>query len=162
MTYSHARTTATPTSMIPPTAVAIEDSWIDYNGHLSEGYFVLAFSRAIDDMLDHVGLGEVYRSATNCALFTVEAHIRYRNQVRAGTTVDIRNRIYAVDAKRLRSVHEMYVGDTLCATEEVTGLHVDRTVNKVIAFPSELRATLAALSDDDPAPTMTPQAGWTS
>ncbi|UNB53731.1 thioesterase family protein [Mycolicibacterium sp. YH-1] len=132
-----------PTPRLPPTWATVDDAWIDYNGHLSEGYYVLMFSRAIDDMLTHVGLGEPYRAATNCAVFTVEAHVRYLHQVRADSTIEIRNRITAVDGKRLHSVHDMYVGEKLCATEEVVGLHVNREQERVVPFPAAVQTELA-------------------
>lgn len=134
---------------LPPHWAKVDDAWIDYNGHLSEGYYVLLFSRAIDDMLTRVGLGERYRAATDCAVFTVEAHVRYLHQVRADSTIEIRNRISAVDGKRLHSVHDMYVGETLCATEEVVGLHVDRQQERVVPFPADVQTELTSYRQDE-------------
>ena len=57
------------------------DEWIDYNGHLSEPYYVLVFGHATDAVMDHVGLGPEYRARESASLFTVEAHVRYLDQV---------------------------------------------------------------------------------
>ena len=41
----------------------VQDAWIDYNGHLSEPYYVLVFGHATDAVMDAVGLGPDYREA---------------------------------------------------------------------------------------------------
>ena len=82
------------------------DEWIDYNGHLSEPYYVLVLGHATDAVMDTVGLGPEYRASTGSSLFTVEAHVRYLDQVGPGeqlearSWVDRRDRQAAVDLAR--------------------------------------------------------------
>ncbi len=65
------------------------DEWIDYNGHLSEPYYVLVLGHATDAVMDAVGLGPEYRAAHAASLFTVEAHVRYLDQVAAGVDLEV-------------------------------------------------------------------------
>ena len=102
----------------------IQDVWIDYNGHLSEAYYVLVIGHATDAVMDAVGLDPDYRTANNASLYTVEAHIRYLEEVPAGSDVEVRSSIIGVTGKLLWIWHELWVDGRLRATEEVLGVHV--------------------------------------
>lgn len=103
---------------------SVQDAWIDYNGHLSEAYYVLVLGHATDAVMEAVGLGTHYRSASNASLYTVEAHIRYLEEVPAGSDLEVRSSIIGVSAKLLWIWHELWVSGRLRATEEVLGVHV--------------------------------------
>ena len=102
----------------------VQDAWIDYNGHLSEPYYVLVLGHATDAVMDAVGLGPDYRSANDASLYTVEAHIRYLDEVSAGTDLEVRSSIIGVTPKLLWIWHELWASGRLRATEEVLGVHV--------------------------------------
>jgi acyl-CoA thioester hydrolase len=102
----------------------VQDSWIDYNGHLSEAYYVLVLGHATDAVLDGLGLGPHYRSANDASVYTVEAHLRYLEEVSAGSDLEVRSSVIGVGAKLLWMWHELWVQDRLRATEEVLGVHV--------------------------------------
>jgi acyl-CoA thioester hydrolase len=102
----------------------VQDAWIDYNGHLSEAYYVLVLGHATDAVMDAVGLGPEYRSANNASLYTVEAHIRYLEEVPADSDLEVRSSIIGVTGKLLWIWHELWVSGGLRATEEVLGVHV--------------------------------------
>lgn len=121
----------------------VRPEWIDYNGHLSEAYYVLVFGFATDALMDHSGLGEDYRTSTGCSLYTVEAHIRYLREVRPDAELVVRSTISERGEKKLRIAHEMYVGDTLVATEEIVSLHVDTRQGRATAFPEHIARSLA-------------------
>ena len=102
----------------------VQDGWIDYNGHLSEAYYVLVLGHATDAVMDRVGLDHEYRSANDASLYTVEAHVRYLDEVPAGSDLEVRSSIIGVTGKLLWIWHELWVADRLRATEEVLGVHV--------------------------------------
>jgi acyl-CoA thioester hydrolase len=102
----------------------VQDAWIDYNGHLSEAYYVLVLGHATDAVMETVGLGPEYRSANDASLYTVEAHIRYLEEVSRGSELEVRSSIIGVTAKLLWIWHELWVSGRLRATEEVLGVHV--------------------------------------
>ncbi len=130
----------------------VQPAWIDYNGHLSEAYYVLVFGHATDAVMDAVGLGEDYRSARSASLFTVEAHIRYLDQVSAGAALEVRSSVVGAGPKKLHLWHELWVDDRLRATEEVLGLHVDVTAGRATPFPPAVRAAIDELLVDPPEP----------
>ena len=103
----------------------VQDAWIDYNGHLSEPYYVLVFGHATDAVMDSVGLGPAYREAHDASLYTVEAHVRYLDEVAARSDLEVRSSVIGATGKLLWIWHELWAAGTLRATEEILGLHVD-------------------------------------
>ncbi len=102
----------------------VQDAWIDYNGHLSEPYYVLVFGHATDAVMDAVGIDERYCAANDASLYTVEAHVRYLDEVSAGSDLEVRSSVIGTTPKLLWIWHELWVGGRLRATEEVLGVHV--------------------------------------
>ena len=118
----------------------VRDEWIDYNGHLSEPYYVLVFGHATDAVMEHVGLGPEYRARASASLFTVEAHVRYLDQVPAGADLEVQSSVIGASGKLLRIWHELRVDGTLRATEEVLGVHVDTAIGRSSPFPARHRS----------------------
>jgi acyl-CoA thioester hydrolase len=125
----------------------VRPEWIDYNGHLSEAYYVLVFGFATDALMDHCGLDERYRASTGRSLYTVEGHIRYLREVGPDAELVVQTAITERGAKKLRIAHEMYVGDTLVATEEIVALHVDTRKGKTTVFPEHIAQRLARFEE---------------
>lgn len=115
----------------------IED-WIDYNGHMSEAYYVLVCGFATDQVMSQLGLDRDYRAQTSCSLYTVESHIRYLDEVSLGAQLDITPLLVSAGAKKLHLGYEVRVGDRLVATEEIMALHVDQSTDAVTPFPTEI------------------------
>ena len=126
----------------------VQDAWIDYHGHLSEPYYVLVFGHATDNVMDAVGIGPGYREAHDASLYTVEAHVRYLDEVPAGAELEVRSSVIGATGKLLWIWHEMWVAGRLRATEEVLGVHV---VGRGSApFPEDVAAQARALVVDPP------------
>jgi len=119
------------------------DEWIDYNGHLSEPYYVLVLGHATDEVMATVGLGPEYREATGGSLFTVEAHVRYLDQVGPSEQLEVRSWAIGATSKLLWIWHELWVDGTLRATEEILGVHVDANAASA-PFPDDVRARIDA------------------
>lgn len=134
----------------PQLRQTVRPEWVDYNGHLSEAYYVLVFGFATDALMERIGLDERYRTGTGCSLYTVEVHVRYLREVKADATMLVTTRIVGSGAKKVRICHEMSVDGELVATEEVLALHVDQQAGKATAFPSEVSQLLADLREPAP------------
>ena len=115
----------------------VQDGWIDYNGHLSEAYYVLVLGHATDVVMDEVGLDQEYREANDASLYTVEAHVRYLDEVPEGSDLEVRSSIIGVTSKLLWIWHELWVAGRLRATEEILGVHVRD--GSSAALPAEVR-----------------------
>nr|WP_207391540.1 thioesterase family protein [Streptomonospora litoralis] len=124
--------------------------WIDYNGHLSEAYYVLLFGFATDALMERVGLGPGYRESTGNSLYTVEAHVRYLREVPEGGEVEIRTRVVAAGAKKVRLCHEMRLDGELRATEELMALHVDQHEQRTAPFPEAVAERLRSAVEEPP------------
>lgn len=128
----------------------VRPEWIDYNGHLSEAYYVLVFGYATDALMDEVGIDAAYRERTGCSLYTVEAHVRYLDEVPGGTELEVRTRVVDAGAKKARLCHEMSVAGRLVATEELLAVHVDAAAGRSVPFPSDVAERLSGLVEPAP------------
>ena len=124
--------------------------WIDYNGHLMDGYYLVAFSDATEGVLAELGFGPAYRERTGCTIYTAEAHLTYLRELSIDTPVSFATQVIDHDAKRIHVVHDMVdasTGDRL-ATAELMFLHVDQSTGRVVPMPPEPAARVAAMAAD--------------
>lgn len=136
-----------PLTPYPPYRAAVAREWVDYNGHMNVAYYVLAFDRATDLLLDYLGLGEAYRRATNRSIFALEAHVTYERELREAEAFAVETRLIDADRKRLHMFHTMTKDDggELAATIEVMALHVDLAGPRSMPLPDEAWAKIEAL-----------------
>ncbi|HEX6358076.1 thioesterase family protein [Actinophytocola sp.] len=121
----------------------VRPEWIDYNGHLSEPFYVMVFGFATTNLMDVTGIDERYRSETGNSLYTVEAHVRYLREVGPDAELLVTTTVLSVGEKKVRLCHEMTVGDTLVATEELLALHVGD--GRATPFPEQIAGRLRKL-----------------
>ena len=122
----------------------MQDSWADAYGHLNEAYYLLPFTNTTWIMQDHFGIGTDYFAATGCAIYTVESHLRYLNDVRMPATLDIETLMLGSDAKKIWFAHQMRVDGDLCATAEFMTLHYDTRAGRTTAMPEDVQTRLKA------------------
>jgi acyl-CoA thioester hydrolase len=129
-----------------PFTITVQPDWIDYNGHMNVAFYVLAFDKATDGLLDHLGLGETYRRTTNCSIYVLEAHVTYDREVKLGDLLAIDTQLIDADQKRLHFFHRMTHAQAgyLAATNELLALHVDLAGPRSAPMPA---AALAALEE---------------
>ncbi len=123
----------------------VRPEWIDYNGHLSEPYYVLVFGHATDAVMAAIGMTPAHLADTATSLYTLEAHVRYLDQVPPGAHLAVRSSVIGVTAKLLWLWHEMWCEDRLRATEEVLAVHVDSAAGRATPFPDAVAARAEAL-----------------
>src|SRR5438046_4194755 len=73
----------------------VRPEWIDHNGHMNMGYYLVVFDLATDAWFRHVGLGEAHREAQHVTTFCLEAHITYHREVREGDPLRFTTRLLA-------------------------------------------------------------------
>ncbi|MGW8379296.1 thioesterase family protein [Streptomyces sp. ODS28] len=138
---------------LPEFRQTVRPEWIDYNGHMSEAFYVLVFGHATDAMMIETGLGPRYREQSNCSLFTAEAHVRYLQEVEEGAELTVVTRILGADAKKVRFAHEMYVGEVdgqePVATTELLGIHVDQGKGRSAPMPEGVKQRFSELVEKD-------------
>ena len=138
----------------------VPEEWIDYNGHMMDAYYFVAFTEATEALLDHVGLGEAYRQRSGCGIYTVESHLCFKASVRVGEVLGYRTQLLGYDAKRLHIFHQLMTSDgAQAATNELMFLHVELAGERVTAMPAERLAEVAVLAAEHAALPVPEQAG---
>jgi acyl-CoA thioester hydrolase len=141
---------ATGGRVVPP-------EWIDYNGHMMDAYYFLAFTEATEALLDHVGLGAAYRVRTGSGMYTAEGHLCFLSGVTRGAALCYQTHLLGHDARRLHVFHRMTSAGTLAATCELMFLHV--TDGRVTAIPPDAVRAVTTLASRQAALPSPDQAG---
>lgn len=118
--------------------------WIDVNGHMNVAYYVVAFDKAVDDLLARLGVTDEYISSTGGSTFAVECHVTWQQELSEGQPYRVTSQILAYDEKRIHQFQRMYHAEEkyLAATAEWLNLHVDLNTRRVSPWPE---AVLQAL-----------------
>jgi len=124
----------------------VRPEWIDDNGHLNMGYYVVAFDQATDAWLAHLGLGAGDRERMGVTTFTLESHVCYLREVLEAAALRFTTLLLGFDAKRIHYVHEMRHAEEgwLAATNELMSLHVSRATRRAAPMAGEVMARLEA------------------
>lgn len=110
----------------------VRPEWMDHNGHMNMGYYVVVFDLATDEFFRWIGLDASHRSDKQVTTFALEAHVTYHREVREGDPLRFTTLLLAHDAKRLHYFHQMYHADEgyLAATNELMSLHVSEETRR--------------------------------
>jgi carnitine 3-dehydrogenase len=128
-------------------------AWVDYNDHMSESSYLLAFGDGADAFFRYVGIDERYRSGGH-SLYTAETHLHHLGEAVAGDRLRLTLQVLDVDAKRVHVFHRMSLrdpddtgdpSDTAIATAEQMLLHVDTATGRVTPLPPYLSHRLEAV-----------------
>ena len=105
----------------------VPDTWIDYNAHMTEGYYGVAFAEASDELLLHLGFDADYREASG-TFYTVEAQIRFLEEVKEGSQICTETLLTGFDSKRSHGHHGHFLDNqsSPVATQEAVLLHVTK------------------------------------
>ncbi len=122
----------------------VQALWLDAYGHLNEAYYLVIFSNASWPLQAHFGIGADYFNETGGAMYTVETHLRYLNEVRAPAIVEIESMIFGSDEKRIHFAHVMKVDGTERATAEFIVLHFNSNIGRTAPMPKTAQAALKA------------------
>ena len=120
----------------------LKDEWLDAYGHLNEAYYLVPFTNTTWLLQDQFNIGVEYFEQTGCALYTVETHLRYVNEVRKPAEINVESIILGSDAKKIWFAHLMVVNEQICATAEFLILHYSTREGKTIAMPDEVQRSL--------------------
>lgn len=59
----------------------VQPDWIDYNGHLNDAYYVVAFSRGLDGFMEAIGLNAAFRDQNQVSMFTLQCMTHYFKEI---------------------------------------------------------------------------------
>ncbi len=125
----------------------VRPEWIDHNGHMNMGYYLVVFDLATDEFFRWVGLDEAHRRARGVTSFSLETHVTYQQEVREGDPLRFTTRLIGFDAKRLHYFHEMWHAEAgyLAATNELMSLHVSLETRRAAPMAPEVLDRLGAI-----------------
>lgn len=127
----------------------LQDAWLDAYGHLNEAYYLVPLSNASWKLQDHFSIGVDYFDETGCAIYTVETHLRYLDEVRSPALIEVESIVLGSDAKRIWFAHLMMVEGKLRATGEFMTLHYATRESRTIAMPESVQAALKQAEVDE-------------
>ena len=124
----------------------VKPEWIDHNGHMNVGYFVVAFDEATDAVYETWGIGEDYPDESGCSVFTLGVNVDYLAELFEGDPIVIETRLLDHDAKRIHYVHTMQHAESgaLAAVNECLCMNVSLAERRSAVFPDDVRAKLDA------------------
>jgi carnitine 3-dehydrogenase len=124
----------------------VPHAWLDYNDHMSESCYLLAFGDNADAFFRYIGIDEEYRAAGQ-SLYTAQTSLIHRREAGEGESLSMTMRVLDHDDKRVHVFHEMFRGDTdeLLATAEQLLVHVDTRAGRSAPMPANLQERLAAI-----------------
>ena len=128
-------------------SVRVPATWIDYHGHMSEAYYLLAMSEAIDPFFTYIGCDADYRAA-GASLYSVSWRLDFHAEVREGDKLKVDTVLLNQDRKRLHVLHLLRRADGTgpAATGEQVLVHVDIAAVRATEMPDNLAAAAAAVS----------------
>ena len=139
-------TIAKPVAPIRTSRVVIENSYIDYNGHLNAGFYYVVFDKMLDEVFIPWGLGPEYLKTRTLSTMTLEAHVCYVREVLQSDPIRMTLQVLDADAKRIHTYCEL-VHETegwVAATAESIHIHVDMTTRRSAPWPADIQANLDA------------------
>ena len=125
----------------------VKPEWIDQNGHMNMGYYLVAFDLATDAFFDWVGLDRAHRAGRRVTTFCLETHATYHREVRADDPLRFTTTLLGFDEKRIHYFHQMFHAraDFLAATNELMSLHVSQETRRAAAMAAEVIERLARI-----------------
>ncbi len=132
-------------------AARVGREWVDYNGHMADFAYAIAFSETMTAYMDEIGLDAAYRAATSGTLYTLDMRIAYLRECHEDDALTLSLHVLEADSKRLHAYLEMHdAGGALLAWNEQILLHVSQAGGqpKAAAFPAEVAARLALAAAD--------------
>jgi acyl-CoA thioester hydrolase len=129
--------------------MVVPPEWVDLNGHMNVGHYVVAFDHATGTLCDQFGLGWDYTLTGVGTTFVIEAHVTYDREVGGGDPLRITTQIIDYDQKRLHFMHTMYHAERgfLAATNEVMLMNIDLATRRSAPWPEWSRQRIEEMAN---------------
>ncbi len=125
----------------------VKPEWIDYNGHMNMGYYLVAFDQvATDGFYDYLGIGVEHKQAVGKSTFSLAANIDFVGELMEGAALRFTTQLLDYDHKRLHFFHSLYHAEEgyLAATNENLGMYIDMSTRRSTSFSDEQMARFEA------------------
>ncbi len=111
--------------------------WLDYNGHMNMGYYLIAFDHGTVPLFRNLGLDDEYTARKIGMYFALECHINYVSELLEGADFETSIQILDHDSKRIHTITTMHpVGsNSVVSTCEIMWVNVDYHSRKTADLP---------------------------
>ena len=119
---------------------------VDTVGHFTVAYYFDRLADATLAALDALRLGPAYMASAGCGCITVDCHVRYLHELRAGDVLHIESAVVNVGPTGVTLGHKLFDSDTgvLCATFEQETVHRALGGREAVPLPDAERRTAQA------------------
>ena len=148
--------------MLLLTQTQVAPEWVDYNGHMNDAAYALAFSRAGDAWMERIALGPQARQDTGLTLYTLQIMLHYFQEAKLGDPLVIVCQLLEHDTKRARLWMEMRApgqDSALAATEQLYLCVQQSPSPRAAPWRAETMAALTDMARDHSALPMPALAG---
>lgn len=123
----------------------VQPDWIDYNGHLNDAYYVVAFSRGLDGFMEAIGLGAAFREQHQVSMFTLQCMTHYFKEIDEGEAFTITCQLIDHDHSKVHLYLQMWHNETgeEHAAFEALMLHMDMNQRRSAPWLPETEAKVA-------------------
>ena len=117
----------------------VHPDWIDFNNHMTEGFYGVPFGVAAGKFLFNIGFRK-YVEETNCTIYAIQNIIKYTKELKVNDQIRITTQITNVNKYHLNFFHHMYHGDEgfLAATEDTLFMHYSRNFSSFSAMDNTI------------------------
>lgn len=141
----------------------IQPEWIDHNGHMNVGFYMVVFDYAVEDWLGYCGLSAKQLKANRATTFVAESHATYEQELLEGDPIFITAQLLDFADKKIHSFFRMFHAEQqyLAATHEIITLYIDGAARRPSPMRQEVLDRLQSVQElqaDRPQPV---QAGRT-
>lgn len=124
----------------------VHPDWVDYNAHMTESAYLLAFGWNSDALFRYVGIDENYRNAGH-SIYTVQSDIHFLKEVGVDEPLRFTTQVLGHSDKKMHIFQSMFHADTsdLLSTVEQMLVHVDMTAGRSVPFLNGPAEAIAAV-----------------
>ena len=123
------------TNLLRLTDCTIPTEWLDYNGHMNDATYAIAFTHAVDAFMRHIGMDSNYRSTHKQTIFTLESHTRFLREVFVGEHLSTDLQLMDHDEKRAHVFMRLIdQSDVTRATSEQMLMVIDTNTRRAGRF----------------------------
>ncbi len=138
----------------------VHPDWVDYNGHMTESAYLLAFGWNSDALFRYVGIDEDYRRA-GYSIYTVQSAIHNVKEAKVEEPLRFTTQVLGSTEKKLHIFQAMFNAETdeLLSTVEQMLLHVDMSAEKVVPFLEAQGEAIRAVTEAHRSMPLPPEVG---
>lgn len=114
---------------------------LDHMDHMNVQWYAEKFDQATWHLFSAIGITNTYIQENNRGMVALEQTTKYKNEIIAGSLLQIKSKVLEVTEKTIRFLHIMYNTENgiEVATSELLAVHLDREKRKSCILPQQIK-----------------------